>query len=250
MGLNGLGLDCGLLALFEFAAKFAAGEARIFGFWFDSIEAAVTEAAVATGAGGTILALFVIDTGGFSLVTLLITLLLNPGLFVVEAILDDIEATEAIIGVGGEIDDDDGDADVVLDIPPPALLILAEVVLFFGKLGAVDKGFDGLETDVGEEEEVIGVLVGAVAVGFVAIFEELLTEVACPGPGAELTLLVLLRPRVASALDNDSLLKFRKPLRLFGNGGKPSIFNVYALALLFTTFLASIAYPQPQNFLL
>ena len=125
-----------------------------------------------------------------------------------------------------------------------------EKLSYFGKLGAVDKGFDGLETDVGEEE-VIGVLVGAVAVGFVAIFEELLTEVACPGPGAaELTLLVLLRPRVASALDNDSLLKFRKPLRLFGNGGKPSIFNVYALALLFTTFLASIAYPQPQNFLL
>ena len=76
------------------------------------------------------MALFVIDVGGFSLVTLLITLLLNPGLFVVEAILDDTEATEAIIGVGGEIDDDDGDADVVLDIPPPPLLILAEVVLF------------------------------------------------------------------------------------------------------------------------
>ena len=131
MGLNGLGLDCGLLALFEFAAT--AGEARIFGFWFDSIEAGVTEAAVATG-GGTILALFVIDAGGFSLVTLLITLLLNPGLFVVEAILDDTEATEAIIGVGGEIDDDDGDADVVLDIPPPPLFILAEVVLFLQKI--------------------------------------------------------------------------------------------------------------------
>ena len=115
---------------------------------------------------------------------------------------------------------------------------------YFGKLGAVDIGFVGLEeTDGGEEEEVIGVLVGAVA-GFVAIFEEVLTEVACPA-AAELTLL-LLRPRVASALDNDSLLKFRKPLRLFGNGGKPSIF-VYAL--LFTTF-ASIACPQPQNFLL
>ena len=115
---------------------------------------------------------------------------------------------------------------------------------YFGKLGAVDIGFVGLEeTDGGEED--IGVLVGAAA-GFVAIFEEVLTEVACPGPGAELTLLVLLRPRVASALDNDSLLKFRKPLRLFGNGGKPSIF-VYAL--LFTTF-ASIACPQPQNFLL
>ena len=54
MGLNGLGLDCGLLALFEFAATetATAGEAIIFGL-FDNIED-VTDAA---GGGGTILAL-------------------------------------------------------------------------------------------------------------------------------------------------------------------------------------------------
>ena len=37
---------------------------------------------------------------------------------------------------------------------------------------------------------------------------------------------VVLRPRVASALDKDSLLKFKKPLRLFGKGGNPSMITI------------------------
>ena len=45
-------------------------------------------------------------------------------------------------------------------------------------------------------------------------------------PWVVLTLL-LLRPRAASAVDKDCLLKFRKPLRLFGRGGKPSIFGLF-----------------------
>ena len=44
----------------------------------------------------------------------------------------------------------------------------------------------------------------------------LVFELAAAGAGG-------LRPNVASALDNDSLLKLRSPLRLFGNGGNPSI---------------------------
>lgn len=34
-----------------------------------------------------------------------------------------------------------------------------------------------------------------------------------------------LSPRLASARDNDSRLKLRRPLRLFGNGGSPSIIS-------------------------
>ena len=46
-------------------------------------------------------------------------------------------------------------------------------------------------------------------------------------------------PKVASALDRDSRLKLRRPLRLFGSGGRPSIVGLGFLTLGFSTFLHS-----------
>jgi hypothetical protein len=87
------------------------------------------------------------------------------------------EATEVpevpeAMGVGGEIEVEDGEADVALEIPPVPPLV--KVVLFFGKLDAVEMGFVGLVTDGGDVDvEVIGVPETAFG-GFVTGFEEVL----------------------------------------------------------------------------
>jgi hypothetical protein len=88
------------------------------------------------------------------------------------------EATEAkeAMGVGGEIEFDEGEADLALETPPAPPLIKVGILLF-GKLGAVEMGFVGLETDGGEVDEDVLEVIGVpetVFGGFVTGFEEVL----------------------------------------------------------------------------